>query len=83
LDDHALVTMTPRPLRRQARAETSPFRPRIYFIRHGETDWNAEERLLSRTDVPLNRRAAIVEPGRKPLLPRFNIGRPDDLGPPR
>ena len=29
-------------------------RPRIYFVRHGETDWNAQERLLSRTDEPLN-----------------------------
>jgi broad specificity phosphatase PhoE len=29
-------------------------RPRIYLVRHGETDWNAEARLLSRTDMPLN-----------------------------
>jgi broad specificity phosphatase PhoE len=29
-------------------------RPRIYLVRHGETDWNAEARLLSRTDKPLN-----------------------------
>jgi probable phosphoglycerate mutase len=37
---------------------TSPLthttRPRVYFIRHGETDWNAAGRLLSRTDAPLN-----------------------------
>lgn len=31
-----------------------PARPRIFFIRHGETDWNAAGRLLSRTDAPLN-----------------------------
>jgi broad specificity phosphatase PhoE len=29
-------------------------RPRIYFVRHGETDWNAAGRLLSSTDQPLN-----------------------------
>jgi probable phosphoglycerate mutase len=29
-------------------------RPRVYLIRHGETDWNAEGRLLSFTDQPLN-----------------------------
>ncbi len=28
--------------------------PRVYLVRHGETDWNAEGRLLSYTDVPLN-----------------------------
>ncbi|HXX60165.1 MAG TPA: histidine phosphatase family protein [Candidatus Sulfotelmatobacter sp.] len=31
-------------------------RPRIYLVRHGETDWNAEERLLSFTDRPLSER---------------------------
>jgi probable phosphoglycerate mutase len=31
-------------------------RPRLYIIRHGETDWNAEGRLLSFTDQPLNDR---------------------------
>jgi probable phosphoglycerate mutase len=28
--------------------------PRLYFLRHGETDWNAEGRLQGRKDVPLN-----------------------------
>jgi broad specificity phosphatase PhoE len=31
-------------------------RPRIYLVRHGETTWNAEGRLLSRTDEPINDR---------------------------
>ena len=29
--------------------------PRLYLVRHGETDWNAEGRLLSFTNHPLNR----------------------------
>ena len=31
-------------------------RPRLYLVRHGETDWNSEGRLLSFTDQPLNAR---------------------------
>ena len=31
-------------------------RPRLYLVRHGETDWNAAGRLLSFTDAPLNGR---------------------------
>lgn len=30
--------------------------PRLYLVRHGESDWNAAGRLLSFTDAPLNAR---------------------------
>jgi broad specificity phosphatase PhoE len=32
----------------------APAWPRVYLVRHGETDWNTEGRLLSRTDRPIN-----------------------------
>ena len=35
-------------------ARPGPAWPRVYVVRHGETDWNAAGRLLSRTDEPLN-----------------------------
>ena len=30
--------------------------PELYFVRHGETDWNAEGRYQGARDIPLNDR---------------------------
>ncbi len=36
--------------------QTAGPRPTVYYIRHGETDWNVAGRLQGRRDVPLNAR---------------------------
>jgi probable phosphoglycerate mutase len=53
----------------------------IYYIRHGETDWNVERRLQGRHDVPLNARgraqAAHCGEVLRDLLARDGIGATD------
>ena len=53
----------------------TPSRPKIYFIRHGETDWNLEGRLQGQKDIPLNDvgRVQAEEAARKlqALVPHF------------
>jgi len=41
---------------------------RIYLIRHGETDWNQDLRLMGRLDIPLNERGWAQMRALVPLL---------------
>jgi probable phosphoglycerate mutase len=38
----------------ESAARPEALRRKFYFVRHGETDWNAERRLQGRRDIPLN-----------------------------
>jgi broad specificity phosphatase PhoE len=51
--------------------------PPIYFIRHGETDWNREGRIQGQIDIPLNdaghQQAIAISRGLKTFLGKVKI----------
>jgi probable phosphoglycerate mutase len=46
---------------------------RLYIFRHGETDWNAEQRFQGHIDVPLNPRGRAQAEGLVETLRGFNL----------
>ena len=37
-----------------------PFiRKSFYFLRHGETDWNQQQRIMGQSDIPLNKNGVL------------------------
>ena len=31
----------------------------FYFLRHGETDWNKQQRIMGQSDIPLNKNGVL------------------------
>ena len=49
---------------------------KLYFVRHGESEWNVADKICGRTDIPLTKRGheQAVETGKKivaPYVPGF------------
>ena len=40
---------------------------KLYFVRHGESEWNVADKICGRTDIPLTKRGheQAVETGKK------------------
>ncbi len=52
------------------------FKGNLIFVRHGETDWNATERIQGRKDIPMNARGhgQAREVGRQLRADGINVG---------
>ncbi len=46
---------------------------RIYFLRHGETDWNVERRIQGRTDIALNSNGVRQATQWRPFFDRIHL----------
>lgn len=45
----------------------------FYFIRHGETDWNRDKRIMGQMDIPLNETGVAQARSARNLLKELNI----------
>ena len=43
---------------------------RLYLVRHGQTEWNRQERFRGRIDIPSQRSWTVSSPGRRHISER-------------